>query len=103
MGMELRRNVAIDGAGSVVLELGDNKLGRGLGRMVPAVACLRVKLKLFKRQVHARAVSVTNTNIPADKCRERNGFRRGKGSIPAGTMLHCLHGLPVCILVLIRR
>ena len=103
MGMELRRNVTIDGAGSVVLELGGNELGRGLRRMVPADACLRVKFKLFKREVHALAMGVTNAIIPADKCGERDGFGRGKGSIPPGAMLHCLHDLPVRILVLIGR
>ena len=76
MSMELRRDVAIDGAGSVVLELRGDEFGRCLGWMIPTDPRLRVKLKLFKRQVHALAVSVTNTNIPADKCRERNGFGR---------------------------
>src|ERR1019366_5992616 len=103
MGMKLRRDVAIDWARRVMLELGGHKLGRSLGWMVSADPCLCVELKLLKRQVHTLAVSVTNMNVPSNKCRERNGFGSGKGSIPPGAMLHCLHDLPVRSLVLIGR
>ncbi len=48
VGMELRRNVAIDRAGGVVLELGGDEFGRGFGRMVPADAGLRVHFKLLQ-------------------------------------------------------
>jgi hypothetical protein len=101
MGMELRRHVSINRPGGVVLELRSDEFGRCLGWMIPTDPCLRVKLKLFKSQVHAFAVGVTNTRIPADKCGKRDGFRRGKGGIPPGAMLHCLHDLPVRPLVLI--
>ena len=45
MGMELRSDVAIDRPGGVVLEFGGNELRRGLRRMVPTNACLRVSVQ----------------------------------------------------------
>ena len=69
MGMELRRDIAIDRAGRVVLKLGGNKFARGFGRMVAADAGLRVVFELLKRNADALAVRF------ADAARRRRPAR----------------------------
>ena len=101
VGMELRRNVTIDRAGGVVLELGGDEFGRGLGRMVPADAGLRVILELLKRHSNALTVGHAHVVVAANKSGERDGFGSGKRRIPTGAMLHRLDGLAVGILVFI--
>jgi hypothetical protein len=64
VGMELRRNVAIDRAGGVVLELGGDEFGRGLGRMVAADAGLRVVFELLQGNADALAVRFADTSSP---------------------------------------
>ena len=103
MGMELRRNITIDRAGGVVLELRGNELGRGFRRMVPADACLRVMFKLLKRDLHALSMGHANTVIAAHQRGERDGFGCGKRRIPPGAMLHRLDGLAIGILVFVGR
>src|ERR1035441_8183175 len=98
--MQLRRDVAIDRTGRVVLEFGGDKLARGLGRMIATDSGLCVALKLVKGDADAFAVRFANTFIAADQSRQRDGLRRGKGRIPTGTVLHRLDGLAVGLPVL---
>src|SRR5580704_13875037 len=72
--MQLWRDIAIDRAGGIVLELGGYKFASGLGLM-----------------------------IAADAGGQRDGFGRGKGCIPTGTVFHRLDGLAVGILIFIGR
>ena len=53
VGMQLRRNIAIDRARGIVLELGGDKLARGLGRMIAADASLRVVFELVEGNADA--------------------------------------------------
>ena len=46
VGVQLRRDIAIDRAGGIMLELGGDKLARGFGRMIAADAGLRVVFEL---------------------------------------------------------
>ena len=101
MGMELRRNIAIHRAGGVMLEFGGDEFARGLRRMVPADAGLRVVFKLFKGSADALAVRLTHAVVAADKRSQRYRLGSGKGRIPPGAMLHCLDGLSIGILVFI--
>jgi hypothetical protein len=70
--------------------------------MVAADAGMRVVFELVKGNADALAVRLADTLIAADK-RERDRFGRGQGRIPAGSVLHCLDGLAVGILIFIRR
>ena len=103
VGMELRRDIAIHRAGGIVLELGGDKLARGLGRMIAADAGLRVVFELVKGNADALAVRFTDAVIAADQRGERDGFGRGKGRIPSGAVLHRLDGLAIGILIFIGR
>ena len=94
VGMELRRDIAIDRAGGVVLELGGNKFGRGLGRMVAADAGLRVVFELLKGNADALPMRFADTVIATDKRGERDGFGRGKGRIPPARCSIVLTVLP---------
>ena len=103
MGMELWRNIAIDRAGRIVLELGGDELARGFGRMIPADAGLRVVFELVEGDADALAMRFADTVVAADKRGERDRFGRGKGRIPPGPVLHRLDGLTVGILILVGR
>src|SRR5882724_9909049 len=46
VGMQLRRDIAIDRAGGIVLEFGGDKSARSFGRMIAADASLRVVFEL---------------------------------------------------------
>ena len=76
MSMKLRRSIAIDWAGSVMLEGGDNELGRRLGRVDIADARLRVPLQFAKCYADTLTVGHTNTLVAAHQRGERDGFRR---------------------------
>ena len=67
MGMELWRDIAIDRAGGIVLELGGDKPARGLGRMIAADAGLRVVFELVEGYADALPVRFADTLIAADK------------------------------------
>jgi hypothetical protein len=71
--------------------------------MVAADAGLRVVFELVKGNADALAVRFADTLIAAYKRGERNRFGSGQGRIPAGSVLHCLDGLAVGILIFIRR
>ena len=45
--------------------------------------------------------TATNTVIATHEGRQRNRFGSGKGSVPAGSVLHCLDRFPSVILVLV--
>src|ERR1022692_3317720 len=101
--VQLWGDIAIDRAGCIVLKLGGDKLARGLRRMIAADAGLRVVFELVKGNVDAVPVRFADTLIAADKRGERDRFGRGKGRIPPGSVLHCLDGLALGILIFIRR
>ena len=101
--VQLWRDIAIDRAGCIVLKLGGDKLARGLGRMIAADAGLRVVFELVEGNADALPVRFADTLIAADKRGERDGFGRGKGRIPPGSVLHRLDGLAVGILIFIGR
>src|SRR5208282_5235810 len=101
--VELRRDIAIDRAGGIVLKLGGYKPACSLGRMITADAGLRVLFKLIESHADALPVRIANTLIAADKRSERDRFGGGKGRIPASPVLHRLDGLAVGISIFIRR
>jgi hypothetical protein len=101
--VQLRRDIAIDRAGRIVLELGGDKLACGLGRMIAADAGLRVVFELVEGNADALAVRFADALIATDKRGERDRFGRGKGRIPPGPVLHRLDGLAVGILIFVRR
>jgi hypothetical protein len=101
--VQLRRNVAIDWAGGIVLELRDDKPACGLGWMIAADPGLRVVFELVEGNSDAVTVRFADTVVAADKGSERHRFGRGEGRIPSGAVLHRLDGLALCILVFIRR
>ena len=102
VGVELRSDVAVDRAGSIVLKLGCNEFGCRLRRVVAAYTRLCVMLKLL--QSNARTFTVGNAHIviAADKRCERYGLGSGKSRIPSGAMLHCLDGMAIRILIYVR-
>ena len=73
--------------GCIVLKLGDDKLARGLRRMIAADAGLRVVFELIEGNADALPVRFADTLIAADKRGERDRFGRGKSGIPSGAML----------------
>ena len=99
MGMELRRGVAIDGPGGVMLELRGDKLPGGFGGMVAADAGLRVPLQFVQSDIDGLAVGLAHAVIAADKRGQRDGFRRGERGVPTGAMLDRSDRLPVLGLV----
>ena len=101
--VQLWRDVAIDGAGGIMLELSGDKSARSLRWMIAADASLRVVFELFEGNTYALPMCFAYTLIAADKCGQRDRFRRGKGRIPPGSVLHRLDGLAVGILIFIGR
>ena len=92
-----------ESARGVMLKFGRDELCRRLWRVVPSDPRLRIVLKLLQRHANAFPMCVPHPIIAPDKGSERNGFRRGKGSIPSGAVLHRLDGLSVGVLVLVGR
>ncbi len=101
--MQLRRDVAIDRTGRVVLEFGGNKLARGLGWMIAANPRLRVAFKLVKGDADAFPVRFADAFIATDKRRQRDGLGRGESRVPPGPVFHRFNGLAVGALIFIRR
>ena len=64
--VQLRGDIAIDGAGGIVLKLGGDKPARGLGRMIAADAGLRVVFELVEGNADALPVRFADTLIAAD-------------------------------------
>ena len=64
--VQLWRDIAIDGAGCIVLKLGGDKPARGLGRMIAADAGLRVVFELVEGNADALPVRFADTLIAAD-------------------------------------
>jgi hypothetical protein len=71
--------------------------------MVPSDTGLCIVFELIKGRADAVAMRFSHAIIPTDKCRQRNGLRSGKRGVPSGSMLHCLDGLSIGILVLVGR
>src|SRR6266705_2340532 len=71
--------------------------------MIPADAGLSVVFQLVEGNADAFPVRFADALIAANKRGERDGFRRGKGGIPPGPVLHRLDALAFCILILVRR
>src|SRR4029077_6065377 len=67
VSMQLWRDIAIDGAGGIVLELGDDESPRSLRRMIAADAGLRVVFELVEGNADALPVGFTDTLIAADE------------------------------------
>ena len=103
MGMKLWRDIAVYRAGRIVLKLGCDKFARGLGRMIAADAGLRVAFELVERHADALTMRFADALVAANERGKRDGFRRGKGRIPSGAMLHRRNGLAVGVLIFIRR
>ena len=101
VSMKLRRDIAINRAGSVVLEFRGDELARGLGRMIAADTRLRVAFELVEGGADALPVRLAHPLIAANEGGERDRFRSGKCRIPTGAVLHRLDGFPVRILVFV--
>ena len=91
MGMKLRRSIAIDGPGGIVLEGGGDEFSRRLRGMDIADPRLRVPLKFLKRCANAFAMRLPHPVIAAHKRGERYRLRRGKRGVPPGAMLDAGH------------
>jgi hypothetical protein len=101
--MKLWRDIAIDRAGCIVLELGGDEFPSSLGRMIAADAGLRIVFQLVEGNANALSVRFADTLISANKGSERDRLGGGKGRIPPGSMLHRLDPLAVGILIFIGR
>src|SRR5580693_3768302 len=100
MSVELRSGVAVYRAGGVMLELRGDKLPGRFGGMVAANAGLRVLFQLVQSDVDGLAVRLPHPVVAADKRGQRDGLRRGKGSVPSGAMLNRCNGSSVRHLIL---
>src|SRR5580704_1084242 len=103
VSVELRRDIAIDRTGRIVLKLGGYKFASRLGRMIATDAGLRVVFELVEGNADALPVGFADTLIAADKRSKRHRFGRGKCCVPTGTVFHRLDGLAVGILIFIGR
>jgi hypothetical protein len=101
MGMELGCGVAINRAGGVMLELGDDELTGGFGGIVAADPCLRVSLQLREGDGHGLPMSLANTVISAYQSGQRDGLWSGERRVPSRTVLHWFDGRSVCGRVLL--
>ncbi len=72
VGVELRRGVAIDGAGGVVFELGGNELARTLSSIITADPRLRVPLQFGERNGHSVTMRFPHAVISTDQSGERD-------------------------------
>ena len=70
VGMELRRNITVYGAGRIMLKLCSDELARRLWGMIAANAGLRVMLQLFEGHTNAFPMRFTDTIIAADQSGE---------------------------------
>lgn len=100
--VQLRRDIAIDRPGGIVLKPGCDKCACGLGRTIATDAALCVMFGLVEGNPPALPVRLAHTPITADQRGERNRFRRGKGCIAARSVPHCLDCLAFGILIFIR-
>ncbi len=91
MGVELRRRIAIDGTGRVVLEGRGGELACRLRGMHVADPRLRVVLDLDQSDTDALSMRLPHPLIAADKRGQRNGFWCGERGIPSGAMLHACY------------
>ena len=71
--------------------------------MIAADSRLRVSLQLVKRYADALAVRLAYPMITTNERGKRNRFGCRKCSVPARSVLHCLDGFPVLILVFVRN
>ena len=71
--------------------------------MITADASQYVVFELVDSNSDTFQVRVADAIIAADNGRERNGVRRGKGRIPAGSVLHPLVSVAVSIPIRVRR
>ena len=71
-----------------MLKLSGDELPGCFGGMIAADASLRVPLQFIQRGVDRLAVRFPHPVVAANKCGQRDGFRRGKGRIPTCAMFH---------------
>ena len=74
VGMELGRGVAVNRAGCVMLELGNDELASGFGWIVTTDASLRVAFQLRESDGHGLPMCFANTVITTYKSGERDRF-----------------------------
>ena len=74
--MELRRGIAIDRTGGVMLELGGNKLPSSFGGVVPADSSLSVSLQLGESGCDGFPVRLTHPVISTNKGGQRHRLWR---------------------------
>src|SRR5579875_2513204 len=72
VGMKLRSRIAIDGTGSVMLELGDYKCSCGFCRTIPAKPRLGVPLQLAESCIHSCTVGLADAVISAHERGQRH-------------------------------
>ena len=99
MSVKLRRGIAVDRAGGVMLEGGRDELAGRLRCMDVADTRLRVSLQFSKRNADAFAVRLAHTLIAAHKGGERDGLRCGECRIPTGAMFHAGDFLAIFVFV----
>src|ERR1017187_4907085 len=90
MGVKLRSGVAIDGTGSIVLELGHDEVASCFGCVVAADPRLSVTLQPTKSDRDSSSRALPDPLITADESGQRDGLRRRKSSIPSRPMLDCV-------------
>ena len=72
MSVKLRRDVAVNRAGGVVLELCRDELAGGLRRIIPADAGLGVVFELVESSADTLTVRLANALVAANECGERD-------------------------------
>ena len=99
MSMKLGRSIPIYRAGSIMLEGGNDKLGRRLWRVDIADSRLRIPLQFAKCHADTLTVRLPYPAVAAYKRSQRDGFRRGECRVPPGAMSDAGDFLAVFVLV----
>jgi hypothetical protein len=99
MSMELRRCIAVNRAGRIVLEGCGKELSRVLRGMNIADACLRIPLQFSECNTHAFTMRLAHMNITAHKRSQRNRLRCGEGRIPTGPVLNTRYLVAIFVLI----
>jgi hypothetical protein len=91
VSMKLGRSIAIDGPRGIVLKGGGDEFAGRLRGMDIADPRLRVSFKFLKCRAYALPMGFPHPIIAAYESGERYRLRRGKCSVPPGTMLDAGH------------
>src|SRR5207245_630824 len=72
------------------------------GRKIAPNSRLDVTLHFTQRYANTFSMSVSDSFVSSDQCRQRDAFRGGKRCVPASPVLHCFDLLAMFVYVLTR-